>query len=283
MNDVTVVIPMYNAAPTILRALQSVLAQTTPPRRIVVADDCSTDNSADVVRAANLPTVEMVRTERNGGIAVARNRGAREASTTWLAFIDADDRWEPEFLERTLAAIERFGCDFGSAGGTRERPDGSSRHVQVRSVPGAGDALDLTKDFWRVAMRFRPVHASAVVVRRSLFEDVGGFWERMRTGEDTCLWVNLWLRGRFVFVNLPLVESAVVETGVSAQGLSYHALLLSATCMLAGLARAVRARRPGTRWFVVFAARRLINLHTRWLLGTLRRRGRRPAARAPGA
>ncbi len=272
MLDVTVVIPMYNAAPTILRALESVGAQTAPPKLIVVADDCSTDDSAEVVRTANLPTVRLVSTAVNGGIAVARNRGAREASTEWLAFLDADDWWEPAFLERTLAAIGRFNADFGSAGGRRERPDGSGIHIQLRLLPGRPEELDLTTEFWRVARKFRPVNASAVVMRRSAFEAVGGFWERMRTGEDTCMWINLWLRGRFAFVNLPLTASVVAPGSVSVQGLSYRAVRLSATCMLRGVARAIRMRRPGTGWFVVFAGARLINLHTRWLVERIRRR-----------
>ncbi|MEA2676306.1 MAG: hypothetical protein QOJ81_447, partial [Chloroflexota bacterium] len=207
-------------------------------------------------------------------IAVARNRGAREASTEWLAFLDADDRWEPEFLERTLAAIIGSNADFGSAGGTRERPDGRGKHVQMRLLPGREEVLDLTTDFWRVALKFRPMVPYGALMRKSLFDDVGGFWERMRTGEDTCMWINLWLRGRFAFVNLPLVESAVVEGSVSAHALSYNDIRLSYSCMLRGLARAIRMRRPGTGWFAVFAAERLVTLHTRWLLGRLRRRPR---------
>ncbi|MEP7359964.1 MAG: glycosyltransferase family A protein [Chloroflexota bacterium] len=277
MIDVTVVIPMYNAAPTILRALDSVLAQTTPPAKVVVVDDCSTDDSAQVVRAARLAGVELVSTDINGGIAVARNRGAREAVSEWLAFLDADDRWEPTFLERTLAAIALFDADFGSAGGTRERPDRKGKHVQVRLLPGRAEALDLTTNFWRVALKFRPMVPYGAIVRRSLFDSVGGFWEAMRTGEDTCMWVNLWLRGRFAFVNLPLVESAVIPTSVSAAGLSYHDVLLSSRCMLRGLAQAIRLRRPGTAWFAWFAVVRLATLHTRWLLGRVRRAARNPS------
>jgi len=272
--QVTVVIPMYNASQTIERALESVVSQTAAPSRIVVVDDCSTDDSAQVVRAASLPGVELFATDRNGGIAVARNRGAREASTEWLAFLDADDRWEPEFLERTMAAIAHFNADFGSAGGTRERPDGKGMHVQTRLLPGRDETLDLTTDFWRVARRFRPMVPYAAVIRKSLFDSVNGFCERMRTGEDTCMWVNLWLRGRFAFVNLPLVESAVVEGSVSSYGLRYHDVRLSAGCMLWGLRSAARMRRSGTRWFAIFAAERLVNLHARWLLGRLR--GRQP-------
>ena len=263
---------MYNAASTIVRALESVVAQTAAPLKIVVVDDCSTDDSADVVRAAALPGVVLVATDRNGGIAVARNRGAREATTEWLAFLDADDRWEPLFLERTMAAIGQLGGDFGSAGGTRERPDGRGKHVQMRLLAGQAEALDLTTDFWRIARKFRPMVPYAAVMRKSMFDDVGGFWERMRTGEDTCMWINLWLRGRFAFVNLPLVESAVVEHSVSAYGLRYHDIRLSYSCMWRGVARAVRMRKRGTGWFVLFATERMVTLHTRWLLGRLRRR-----------
>ena len=265
--DVTVVIPMYNAAETIERAIDSVMAQTVRPSAIVVVNDCSTDRSAEIVRAAYHDTVELVSTDKNGGISVARNRGARDASTKWLAFLDADDWWQPLFLERTAGAVERLGADFGSAGGTRERPDRNGSHVQVRSLPGREEELDLTEDFWRIARTFRPMVSYGALIRRSLYESVGGFCEQMRTGEDTCMWINLWLHGRFAFVNLPLVESAAVSGGVSAHRLSYHAVRLSSSCMLRGVGRAIRMRKPGTGAFLVFAARRLIHLHTRWLLG----------------
>jgi hypothetical protein len=88
------------------------------------------------------------------------------------------------------------------------------------------------------------------------------------------MWINLWLVGRFAFVNMPLVESAVVETSVSSYGLRYHDVRLSTTCMLRGLGRAIRTRRAGTVWFAVFVAQRVVKLHSRWLLGRLRRKRR---------
>ena len=69
------------------------------------------------------------------------------------------------------------------------------------------------------------------------------------------MWINLWLRGRFAFVNLPLVESAVVEHSVSAYGLRYHDIRLSYSCMLRGLGRAMRMRKPGTGWFAAVRRR----------------------------
>ena len=90
-----------------------------------------------------------------------------------------------------MAAIEQFGADFGSAGGTRERPDGRGKHVQMRLLPGRAEELDLTTDFWRIARKFRPMVPYAAVMRKSMFDDIGGFWEpcapaRTRACGSTC-------------------------------------------------------------------------------------------------
>jgi hypothetical protein len=84
------------------------------------------------------------------------------------------------------------------------------------------------------------------------------------------MWAHLWLRGRFAFVNLPLVESAVVGGSVSAHKLPYQAVELNMRCMWSGVFSAIRIRRPGTRWFIVFALGRTVTLHTRYLLGLRR-------------
>jgi glycosyltransferase involved in cell wall biosynthesis len=274
--DVTVVIPMYNAAATIGRALDSVLAQTGRPAKIVVCNDCSTDDSAEIVRTKYADTVVLVTTDKNGGVAVARNRGAREATTEWLAFVDADDWWQPEFLEKTLAAVAQIGADFGSAGGSRERPDGGGKHVQVRLLPGRDEVLDLTREFWSISRTFRPMVTYGALMKRSLFESIGGFPENMRTGEDACMWIELWLRGKFAFVNLPLVESEVTTGSITAHRLPYHAIVLNMRCIYGGLWRAMLRRKPGTLGFLGYAINRTIKMHSRWLLH--RRRAQHPTA-----
>ena len=109
VNDVTVVIPMYNAAATIRRALDSVLAQTTPPARIVVVDDCSTDDSAEVVRGAYPTEVEVVATPTNGGIAVARivarARQRQNGSLSWTRMTRGSRPFSSGHLRRSTASV----------------------------------------------------------------------------------------------------------------------------------------------------------------------------------
>ncbi len=99
--DVAVVIPAYNAEKLLPRALRSVLTQTVAPREVLVVDDGSSDGTSDVARSFGAP-VRCIRQE-NAGAAAARNRGIAEATAEWIAFLDADDWWEPERLALGLA------------------------------------------------------------------------------------------------------------------------------------------------------------------------------------
>jgi glycosyltransferase involved in cell wall biosynthesis len=100
---VSVVIPCYNGSRFLRETLASVLRQTAPASEILVVDDGSTDDSADVAESFG-PPVRVIR-QANGGESTARNRGIDEARGDWIAFLDADDVWEPHKLERQLAAV----------------------------------------------------------------------------------------------------------------------------------------------------------------------------------
>lgn len=100
---VSVIVPCYNGARYLRETLASALGQTRAPLEVLVVDDGSTDDSAGVAEAFGLP-VRVIR-QANGGESTARNRGIDEARGDWLAFLDADDVWEPHKLERQLAAV----------------------------------------------------------------------------------------------------------------------------------------------------------------------------------
>lgn len=101
--DVSVVIPAYNAADTIVRALMSVAEQTLPPRELLVVDDASSDDTASIIEglAARMasPPIRLVRLSRNCGPATARNTGWDLATSRYIAFLDADDSWHRQKLE----------------------------------------------------------------------------------------------------------------------------------------------------------------------------------------
>ncbi len=113
MEQVTLIIPCYNAADTITETIHSALAQTVPVR-IIVIDDCSTDDSFDIVSrlADSHPRLMVHRQARNGGPGAARNAGLRLAETDWVAGLDSDDYLLPDRTARLLAHAEGRGLDF---------------------------------------------------------------------------------------------------------------------------------------------------------------------------
>ena len=111
---VTIVMPAYRAERYIGEAVASVLAQTCPDWELLVVVDASPDESAAAAEkaAAGDPRVRILRLPANVGVAEARMAGVREAKTAWVAFLDSDDAWTPEKLERQLAFAEKTGADL---------------------------------------------------------------------------------------------------------------------------------------------------------------------------
>jgi len=106
---ISVVIPTYNRAHTIERAIRSVLGQTYAPLEIVVVDDCSTDDTEAVVRAIGAKNLIYVRNDRNLKGGASRNRGVRLANGELIAFLDSDDEWMPEKLVLQYSELDRAG------------------------------------------------------------------------------------------------------------------------------------------------------------------------------
>lgn len=105
--NISVVIPAYNRAKTIRYCMDSVLFQTVSPFEVIVVDDCSNDNTVKIVRSYNDPRVRCVLLDNNSGAQVARNRGIREAKGDWIAFLDSDDEWVLDKLEKQVEALSK--------------------------------------------------------------------------------------------------------------------------------------------------------------------------------
>ena len=171
MHTVSVIIPAYNSAKIVRDAIDSALAQTHQPVEILVIDDGSRDNTAEVV-AAYPPPVRLLR-KANGGPASARNLGARVAQGKWLAMLDADDTWAPKKLERQLACVTEDNIAI---------VHGPANHLL--QVPAEISFEQLWAQNWIVN--------SSCMIRRDVFEALGGFDEERQLicVED----YNLWLR-----------------------------------------------------------------------------------------
>lgn len=110
---VSIIMPSYNTAQYIADSIRSVQAQTYKNWELLIVDDCSSDNSDDVVAPfLSDARIRYLKNEVNGGAAVSRNYALREAKGRWIAFLDSDDLWHPEKLERQILFMEKENCHF---------------------------------------------------------------------------------------------------------------------------------------------------------------------------
>jgi len=102
LNTISVIIPTYNRAKTITYCLDSVINQTLKPQEIIVIDDCSIDDTLQVIKHYNHPLVKIRPLQKNTGAQKARNEGIKASKGHWIAFLDSDDEWLPDYLEKQL-------------------------------------------------------------------------------------------------------------------------------------------------------------------------------------
>lgn len=182
--SVSVVIPAFNQAHFIANAIESVLAQTHPPDEVVVVDDGSTDATARVLQTY-LSSLTIVRQD-NSGLGAARNAGVRRASSSWIALLDADDMWQPQYLETMIQALVRAGDADVAVGSARFcLADGRAIDRLVRAEPG------VYHDLRGRLLRANPFIPSAAIIRRDLLLSAGGFIEDRSIVEDWELWLRL--------------------------------------------------------------------------------------------
>ena len=166
MGRVSVVIPNYNYGRYLREAIDSVLSQTHPPHEVIVVDDGSTDDSGAILAGYGDAIITVQ--QQNQGVGAARNNGAQIATGEFLAFLDADDYWAPEKLEKQLA---KFDSD----------PEIGLAHCGFVNVDIDGKPLDKTVegDEGRVADRIlrmaHAVFANTIVLRRAIFNELGGY------------------------------------------------------------------------------------------------------------
>jgi hypothetical protein len=194
----SVIIPLYNKAPYIQRALDSVLAQTFRDFELIVVDDGSTDGGAEIVARCSDPQVRIIR-QSNAGPGAARNRGLSAAQGELVAFLDADDEWLPEFLARAtahldhhpeVAAISMGYSDTGAKPGVTEamwdaREIKNGHYCVVSESRSAEFAVSL----------LAYMSPCSTVCRKSVMARYGGFLDKWKClySEDAYLWLQVLL------------------------------------------------------------------------------------------
>ena len=181
-EQVSVIIPVYNRARPVTRAIDSVLKQTRPPLEIIVVDDGSTDETPDVLRQYG-SKIKIIR-QAHRGVSAARNRGIRSARGQWIALLDSDDEWMP----KKLAMAEEF---------HRRHPEYlifQSEEIWIRKGKRVNPKKKHRKYGGWIFKQSLPlciVSPSAVIFHRSLLEQVGLFDESFPVCEDYDLWLRV--------------------------------------------------------------------------------------------
>lgn len=204
MPRVSIIVPTHNRADFLQGTLDSVLAQTFDDFEILVVDDGSTDDTAACVRAFSDTRVQLIQQSQQER-AAARNNGIEHARGEYLAFLDDDDLWQPDFLARTIDAFTspQLGVVYGGWSFIDARSEPLPEAPHLPQIRGTG-----RDDFFRAC--FFPT--SAALVRRARLDQVGAFDASLVPVEDWDLWLRMAIRGiEFNFVPAPLLRYRLHE------------------------------------------------------------------------
>ena len=197
----SVIIPLYNKAPYVKKAMDSVLSQTFKDYELIIVDDGSTDESYLIAKESFEGTkvnYSLIQQE-NAGVSTARNNGVAASKGDYICFLDADDWWAPTFLERMNSFIN----DYPDAGiyGTNYYyvKNGRQRICVTTAETGYINYCKVYAEKLQM-----PLWTGAVCIPRRVFEEFGGFRPQLKLGEDFDLWIKIALKYKVAFLNEPL-------------------------------------------------------------------------------
>ncbi|MBR4996595.1 MAG: glycosyltransferase family 2 protein [Bacteroidaceae bacterium] len=211
---ISVIIPLYNKKDSIATALDSVLAQTYQDFEVVVVDDGSADDGAAVVEQYTDPRIRLIR-QTNAGVSAARNRGIAEARGEYVAFLDADDEWRPEFLAEIVALQQEFPECRAQATSYVQCQNGEKINIILNKLPFSGERGVLTNYFEVASHSHPPVWTSAVCIERALLMEVGCFPLGIKSGEDLLTWARMAVRTDWAYSLTPCAVFNVEGYGVN--------------------------------------------------------------------
>lgn len=222
----SVIIPLYNKAPYICKALESVFAQTYTDFELIIVDDGSTDGGKKIaeeyIREVNkairlLGELDLTSSphrlsdsdfasspillvkQQNQGVSAARNNGVAASNGEYIAFLDADDWWEPTFLEKMARLIE----DYPNAGLY------ASNYIYYKPGKTRVAINNIETGYFNYPRAYyegnaMPVTSISVVIPRNIYDEMGGFPLGIKLGEDFLLWAKIAMHYRVAFLNEPL-------------------------------------------------------------------------------
>lgn len=199
---VSVIIPCFNNEDSIIRALNSVLFQTFKDFEVIIVDDKSTDHTLEYLQSflgiySEHPEIKVFINKKNLGPGGSRNFGISKSKGKFLAFLDADDVWLPEKLEKQLPAFDDPNIGASSTLGLQE-----NNSIDLKGFCYSGNIFD------RIIDNSGPTfHTDSFMVRSDLMKSVGGFYDKIRIGEDRITWLKIAAITQFRCIEIPLYIS----------------------------------------------------------------------------
>lgn len=218
-EKVSVIIPTYNRAYVIARAVQSVLEQTYANFELLIVDDGSTDDTKQIIEYVDDDRIRYICLEKNSGASHARNVGIQMAECEYIAFLDSDDEWMPEKLERQMQIIRQAPETVGLV---YCRMSGVNRKGEVSFCPDLDIAKErLEGNLFSVLMKENMIGTPTVLVRKKCLEQSGGFDESLTCIEDWELFLRIAQEWEIAIAEETLVRVHVSETSVSQNIIGY--------------------------------------------------------------
>ncbi len=179
----TVVIPLFNKSNYISKTIESVLAQTFQDFEVLIVEDCSTDTSLKMVSAILSDKIRIIQHEQNKGLSASRNTGIKNAAAQYIAFLDADDVWKPNYLETIYTLIQKFPeCKLFATNYEEIYPNQLSL-IPTTKLKNQGKET-VIKDFFESNLSQHIYCCCSLCVDKSVFETIGYYDEKITYGED---------------------------------------------------------------------------------------------------
>ena len=193
---ISVIVPTYNRAQQLPRALDSILCQSCSPKEIIVVDDGSTDETSALM-TSEYPEIVFIQ-QQNAGVSSARNVGIKRASGDWIAFLDSDDEWLPEKLEIQMKALY-------------ENPEIKICHtneIWIRNGKRVNPKKKHEKFGGWIFQKCLPlccISPSSVIIHKSIFKEIGLFDYSLPVCEDYDLWLRITARNPVLYIEEPFL------------------------------------------------------------------------------
>ena len=203
---VSIIIPTYNQSQYLEEAMESVLNQTYQNIEIIIVDDGSTDNTSEVVKSFDNKIIYIP--QKNKGASSARNAGIKKAQGQYVAFLDSDDMWIKNKLEKQIKFIQN-NPEIGLLGTGCYQMVDINKMIYKKIFPAKNEILQ--KDL----IKYNPFIQSSVIIRKDIFNDIGLYDEKFKESEDYDLWLRIAQKYKVANIQEALVTKKYYEKGLS--------------------------------------------------------------------